>query len=869
MRTALARHDDLIRAAVAACGGYVFGTGGDGFAVAFSRAGDALAAARDIQEALAGAAWPRGAELRVRMGAHTGEVEERDGNYFGPAVNRAARLMAAGHGGQILVSQATVDVAGPGGLVDRGEHRLRDLTAPERLWQLGSGVFPPLRTVDALATNLPRLLTSFVGRERELVDVAKAVGERRVVTLTGVGGVGKTRLALQCGADLLDRFADGVWLVELADVAGADAVAAAVASALGIGERLGMGLVASIVDALRPRDRLVILDNCEHVLDAAAELVVAVARGCPGVRVLATSREALGTPGEFAYRVPSLAARSPDDDAARLFVERAGDAQGRSGMDPGVLDDVLSLCQALDGIPLAIELAAARSVSLSPKEIGDRLRDRFRLLRGRGRGSQERHQTLRATVDWSYGLLDPVEQALFRRLAVFIDGFTLAAAEAIGAGDPVDEAQVVDVLDSLVAKSLVAIEGSTTTRYRLLETLRQYASERLVDAGEVELLEASHADHYLRLAREWIPGIYGDRDVELARPLAAERANLVTALDQLLADDRPSDASVVFECVLLALMDLRRSECFARAAAVVDHCRAGRDDLVRARIRSLVAYLAHLAGDYERALADGRAALAAGYRHPAALTGVGSTLVVRGNHDDEGFALLHEAAGAIVDDVDEAWRLHAVANYEGMRAWRGQADHAIPALDRALVQAEALGNEMAIAGLSTTRGTAMVLSDLEGAVAYAQRGVSSSWGCYGQAGRAWALHIAAGFQLLLDQPAEGIEALASDALDVSWDRGLLTGVTFSLLVTAGLAIRERRLDAGTRLLAASETFARQHGIIPYGSYEFVHDWIVTLADERLGSHWRDQTSATVDVDRVLRDARAVLAELSGLAKERS
>jgi hypothetical protein len=402
MRSALARHDEIVRSAIEARGGYVFSTGGDGFAAAFARAGDALAAAAEAQSGLAREPWPEAAPVLVRMGLHTGEVEERDGDYFGLAVNRAARLMAVAHGGQIVCSQATAVVAGQAvTLRNLGEHRLRDLNAAEPVFQVSDGVFPPLRSVDLVPTNLPTLRTELIGRRDDIATLSALVERDQLVTLTGTGGVGKTRLALGVAAALAPEFADGCWLVELAPVADGAEVLKTVASAIGATVTDLDALTAYLSD----RRMLLVLDNCEHVLADAADLVDAVLGAAPELHVLTTSREPLGLDGEAVRRVQSLgvpAADAPREDAARapavrLFTERAGSVSDTFTIDSTNLGAVVEICHHLDGIPLAIELAAALVRAMPPAEIASRLGERFRLLAGGSRRAQERHRTLLAT----------------------------------------------------------------------------------------------------------------------------------------------------------------------------------------------------------------------------------------------------------------------------------------------------------------------------------------------------------------------------------------------------------------------------------------------------------------------------------------
>jgi predicted ATPase/class 3 adenylate cyclase len=490
---AVARHDAILRGSIEAHEGYVFSTAGDGFAAAFARAADALGAAVNAQAALGAEGWPEGTVVRVRMGLYTGEASERGGDYFGPAVNRAARLMDAGHGGQVLVAASTAAVLGPAGLVDLGEHRLRDLTEPQRVFQWGAVTFPPLRVMDAALSNLPLQATELVGRRLLVGEVADLVVACRAVTLTGPGGVGKTRLALEVGAEVLPKFPDGVWLVDLAPVAHDEMVLPTIAGVLGISAQSGESLITTVVSRLVSRRLVIILDNCEHLITPVARFVERVTASAPEVRVLATSREGLGVPGERVRPVPPL---DGDTEAVELFVQQAVYA------DPafdaaGSMEVVREICHRLDGIPLAIELAAARSRHLSPEQIAGRLDQRFRLLTGGGRTAIERHRTLQATLSWSYEMLDPAEQVVFQRLSLMAAPFDLDAAEAVTAGGGVEEWEVLDVIGHLVDKSMVTtIRGEGELRYRLLETLRQFGADGLAEA-------ADHSEVRDRYARYW------------------------------------------------------------------------------------------------------------------------------------------------------------------------------------------------------------------------------------------------------------------------------------------------------------------------------------------------------------------------------
>ena len=499
MQLALEVHDRIVREAIEGHGGYVFNTAGDGFAAAFGRAADAVAAAIEAQRCLAGASWPGDRHLAVRMGLHTGEAAERDGDYFGAAVNLAARLVAAGHGGQVLVSGTTAQVVEASlSLDDLGEHRLRDVSAPVRVHQVvADGLaasFPALRT--QLPGNLVRPVTPWFGSAGDMERLAASLRDHRLVTLTGPGGVGKTRAAVEVGGAVTSQFVDGVWFVDLAPITDGDSLLAEVAGTLSI--RLQpTPVVEAIVERLHGRRLLLILDNCEHLLRSAAALVETVMGRCPSVVVLATSREPLGVSGERVVTVPSM--RLPD--AVALFCDRAGDVDDTLVLTEADHASVGAICERLDGIPLAIELAAARMRASTPGDLLARLEDRFRVLRGGGRSGLERQQTIHATVTWSYQLLDEQERILFDRLSVFAGSFDLAGACAVCADDAVPSAEVVDVLESLVNKSMVAIDRTGgDLRYRLLETLRQYGEQRLAEHGDPGTVRDRHLDHYQQLA---------------------------------------------------------------------------------------------------------------------------------------------------------------------------------------------------------------------------------------------------------------------------------------------------------------------------------------------------------------------------------
>ncbi|HEX5255785.1 MAG TPA: adenylate/guanylate cyclase domain-containing protein [Mycobacterium sp.] len=526
MRKALVAHDKVLHNAIAAHDGFLFKHTGDGVCAAFSSPKAAVDAAVAAQRQL---------ELPVRMGLATGEAELREADYFGAVLNRAARVMAAGHGGQILLVESTASLLSGIDLVDLGPRRLRGVPLPVGVFQVrAAGLrteFPPLRALDTSPGNLRPASTSLIGRESEVADIEMAVKKHRLVTLTGVGGVGKTRLALEVAARLADEFPDGVWVFELATVTDPVAVPDAVASTLGIGQQSGMTVTESVAAALQGRIRLLVIDNCEHVLDAAAELVEAILVHSTTVKALATSREGLGVADEQVWRVPSLNVSAGIESAAvQLFVERARSvASDFSLAHPTEASAVVDICRRLDGIPLAVELAASRMASMSASDVRSRLDQRFRLLVGSRRGLA-RHQTLRHAVAWSYDLLADAEKSLLERCSVFAGGFDLESACAVAGSDDVDDFAVLDLLDALVRKSLLVAErGSGRTRYSMLETIRQFAEEQLAARGEATEIRAAHSRYFAGREADILLLWDSPRQREAYAWFTVELANLRTA----------------------------------------------------------------------------------------------------------------------------------------------------------------------------------------------------------------------------------------------------------------------------------------------------------------------------------------------------
>jgi predicted ATPase len=560
MKANLERHDQIILDTVDAHGGHVFNTVGDGFWTVFERPPQAVEAALTIHRDLDREAERATNPLRVRVAIHTGEADQREGVYSGATVSRVARLTPVAHGGQTILSRTAWDLvrnALPDEMTlrDLGYHRLPDLESPEQIYQLEHpglrSEFPPLRSLDTMPHNLPLQLTSFVGREAEIEEVRKLLAAHRVVTLSGIGGQGKTRLALQLAAQVLKMFPDGVWFVELARLTDPARVPQAVANALGVREVPGRDVADMLMQHLCSQTALIVLDNCEHLIDASAVWVETALQTAPRLKVLATSREMLGIPGEVVFVVPSLAApaigidpkdTSPSDltayEAVQLFVERAALVKPGFAID-GSAQSVGQICARLDGIPHAIELAAARVAVLSPDQIAARLDDCFQLLGVGSRTASPRHQTLRAVIDWSHDLLEEQEQRLLRRLAVFVGGWTLEAAEEIWG-----ESGTLDLLSRLVDKSLVVAEPSDATgmRYRLLETTRRYAREKLAAAGEGEAIERRHRDWTLALVESVDLGFPGSDVALRLESLETENDNVRAALEWSLARNESEPA---------------------------------------------------------------------------------------------------------------------------------------------------------------------------------------------------------------------------------------------------------------------------------------------------------------------------------------
>jgi len=714
MKAAVARLDRTLADAVAAHRGVrpVEQGEGDSFVIAFARAADAVACALTLQQAPL-------APIKLRIGLHTGDIQLRDeGNYIGPTINRTSRLRDLAHGGQTVLSGATeplvVDQLPPDvSLTDLGTHALRDLARPERVVQLCHpdlhNDFPPLRTANAVAAErLPVQLTSFVGRQAEMKGIREALADNRLVTLTGAGGAGKTRLAVQVAAELATDFADGVWYVDLAPITDPEVVPVTVARALGLLDQPGEPTIDLLRRSIRDRRMLMLLDNCEHLLDASADLITGLLSGCPALTLLTTSREPIGVAGEVSWRVPSL---SLTDEAIELFADRARRTKPDFRVTAANADTVTEICRRLDGLPLAIELAAARVRALSPTELLTSLHDTFRLLTGGARTAVRRQQTLRASVDWSHALLSEPEQALFRRLAVFYGGFDIDAAQAVGGGE---RYQVLDQLTLLVDKSLVIADDSPHgTRYRLLETVRQYAQEKLHESREGNDVRIRHRDHYTAMAA--LLGAQADSDHQRRIEQAETELDNLRAAFAWSRESSDTELAMALASALLPLWLSRGLMQEGRnwlVAVLTDadnenveaSAERAKASVVRVVLESFRAMTVDL-DDAERTLAAARE-----LGDPALVARALTACGLRAADDRESSVAYFAEAAALARDSGDSWWLGQTLALESMYALLFGEPVAIPvAAEEALRIADSIGDKFVSRQCRYILGWAQVL----------------------------------------------------------------------------------------------------------------------------------------------------------------
>jgi predicted ATPase/class 3 adenylate cyclase/DNA-binding CsgD family transcriptional regulator len=805
---------------------------GDSFVAAFARASDAVAAALELQRAPL-------APIRLRIGVHTGEIQLRDeGNYAGPTINRTARLRDLGHGGQTLLSGATEALVldrlpDSAWLTDLGTHPLRDLPRPERVLQLCHpdlvNEFPPLRApTPVVAQRLPAQFTTFVGRQAELTQVRDLLAANRLVTLTGAGGAGKTRLAIQIAGQIAGEFADGVWYVDLAPITDPDLVPITMARALGLPDQPGRSTMDTLTRFAADRQMLVLLDNCEHLLDASAALVVALLAACPGLTLLTTSREPIGVAGEVSWRVPSL---SLADEAIELFSDRARRARPDFTVDDDNAAAVSEICARLDGLPLAIELAAARVRALSLAEILDTLHDRFRLLTGGARTAVRRQQTLRASVDWSHALLTEPERVLFRRLAAFLGGFDLEAAQAVAGGGDVERYQVLDQLSLLVDKSLVVAENPNgRTRYRLLETVRQYALEKLGESDEADAVRTSHRDHYTALAAT-VDAPAG-RDYEQGLDQAENEIDNLRAAFGWSRENSDFDLALTLASSLQPLWQargrLREGLAWFDAALTDEHGQHGKvTPAVRARALADRALLATwMAADVSMDQAEQALAIARDIADPGllarALTVCGYIAAFTNPEVARGyFAEAIELAGASAD----RWRLSQIVGWQARAAIAaGDAVALRAAGQEGRDLADAIGDRFMSDQCRFCLGVAQLFEgDLAGAVAQFREVAAEAEAAHDEIWRAAGL-AGQGLALAYQGETAAARAAANAAVEAAAELGGLPALLcYGALAAAALALgdTETAQDASEK--------ARRHRILLPAHAVFGRNWSALAA----------------------------------------
>jgi predicted ATPase/class 3 adenylate cyclase len=827
----LTAHDALIRSALAAHDGTELNSMGDGFFAGFSSPRACVAAVIQMQEALEAYAWPEGEHVKVRMGVHTGEAAQTPSGVVGLDVHRAARIAGIAHGGQVLLSEtaaALVRDSIPAGvtLENLGLHRLKDLSRPEQIFQLRAAglesAFPPLQSLGnpALLNNLPVQLTPFIGRARELAEVRALVESARLVTLTGAGGAGKTRLSLQVAAELVDASEDGVWLAELAAVTDEDAVPAVICDALRIGRQPGRPALETLLDAFVCQDILIVLDNCEHLIGACAKAADAMLRRCPRVHLLATSREPLGIAGEVVYRVPSLSLPSgefdasllPGCDGVALFADRAR-AQGvELTIDEQTGQAVVSICRRLDGMPLAIELAAARLRSMSLQELGDRLDQRFRLLTGGSRTALPRQQTLRATVEWSYDLLTTAERQLLGRLSVFPDSFDLAAAEAsCGFGD-IAVLDVAGLAGSLVDKNiLLAEQAGGGVRYRLLETIRQFATERLLEtsADEAAATALRHSEYYLAIAEAAAPHLTGRDQGSWLAQLDADEPNLRRAADQAAADPDGLERALRFGFALRRywLVRLAHEEARALLLPVLARPEArSYPQLYGAALETTAA--ATLPVDLAKAIELGEQAVQWAGQHNDELVLTGATAILCAAHFLAGEPEVGLHLGA--DCVERARRLgDDVVLAESLLKYLMSSDLVQPEMSaglfaEAIACTERSGDVFTAAALHINAGVRCLLSDdFAGARAHLERAAETG-AAIGERRHHRLVNL--GWVLRAEGDTTGARDSFVAGLQLSRRSGERRGLAYAALGLACVAADDGHYQVASRLHGAADMF---------------------------------------------------------------
>jgi predicted ATPase/class 3 adenylate cyclase/DNA-binding XRE family transcriptional regulator len=858
MKLALQRHHAILQNVIASNGGNVFQIVGDAFCAAFPTAPSAISAAVIAQRSLHEEQWDLPFPIRVRMGIHTGEAEpmSADSSIGGYAsnqtLNRVARILKAAHGGQILVSLVTKELLRDSlpantELRDKGKHYLKNLMRPEHLFELNvEGLpsdFPPLNTLSTLPNNLPAQLTSFIGRVRELAEVKQLLTRTHLLTVTGPGGTGKTRLSLQLAAELLDaqQFTDGVWLVELAPLADPTLVTQTVASTLGVREQPGRIILDALLDYLRGKSLLLILDNCEHLIEACAQLANALLRAAPHLKILASSREALDIAGETAYLLPSLPL--PDlqgasldalaqNDCVRLFVDRALAAYPPFRLKEKNAPAIAEICLQLDGIPLAIELAAARAKVFPPKQIAARLDDRFRLLTGGSRAALPRHQTLRALIDWSYDLLSEAERTLLRRLSIFAGGWSFEAVQAV-CGEGIDT-EGLDLLMQLVNKSLVAVEEEPDEgRYHLLETIRQYALDKLFESGEAQQVQDRHLEFFLHFAEAAEPKLRSAEQLAWLERVEIEHDDLRSALAWSLEGDSSERAQRLTGALfyfwelrgywsegqkwLDAALALSAQEPRERVVAGLNSILSREEMFQRAKALNGAARLRlaafaelHTAWTLAAESLDLWRALDDKWWTATTLETIGVACIFRGDHQTARSRL--EEGIALARQLEDQWPLAFCLTRLGNALVRLDTNMARPLLEEAVVVSRAVGDKailsfalVGLCGIYYFQGQAVAAAALAEEALTAARAVGRSLYLY------LSLLLVGGTALAQGDIAKA-RAYGLQLVALAQETGQVTPALFAILGFGGLASSIRQPKRAVHLLAAFESLLHRYGV---------------------------------------------------------
>ncbi|HVA27920.1 MAG TPA: adenylate/guanylate cyclase domain-containing protein [Candidatus Baltobacteraceae bacterium] len=855
MQAAVRRHDALMRSAIETNGGYIFKTIGDAFCAAFRSSEEALAATVEAQRRISTEDWNEVGGLRVRMAIHTGIADERDNDYYGPTVNRVARLLAIGHGGQVLVSGAARSLIEeriiPGiTLLDMGVHRLKDLSTPEHVFQLGADglatEFPPLHSLDLVPNNLPASLNALVGRDREAAEIEELVASSRLVTLVGSGGIGKTRIAVQVAADLAE--ADGVWFVDLASTDDPALVPSAIAAVFKIADEGGEGLLERLTAALRTKKLLLVLDNCEQIVAGVAETAEALLRSCQGVRILATSREPLGIAGEEVYRLPLLTLPSPGENvtaeraieygAVALFVARARSSQKSFSLTDENATLVADIVRRLDGIALAIELAAARVKLLSVAQLAQKLDDRLKLLTGGSRTASPRQQTLRAAIAWSYELLSDAEKSVLRQAAVLRGSWTLEAIDAVWHDERFDDRDVLDLVGALVDKSLFVVEeGEDENRYRLLESTRDFAAECLDEAGEREIASDRHCAWFMARAEEldesyWrISGEHWYAGVQ--RELENFRGAVNWALEAAGYEKR---AAMIVTALRLFWYNMARSEGRRLLKKIAEVGAGITDDLMRGRLALSEAIVVDSPTEGLAAARDARQLLSAGNKLDLRLEAL--IVLAQAVANQAGFSEAMELSESAISEARRAstprqlgWALSSAAYVFAcggdLERARGLFDEAEPIVRRGK-------DSSTLARLQLIRSEVLFADgDASGALACARDAESiyrelrlEQWLCV-------ILLNETAYLLSLGETAEALRAVR-EAVTLARTREDELALAVGIGHLARIAAETRRAETGATLLGYTDAFYARVGSVREPTEQHGYDRARELVDMALG-----------------------------------